>query len=91
MLKTKEHIMFNNLKVAFKDKSDKDLRRAYLLFKTINNPRVSKIFTALLRFAMWIQLPINGIIKATIYKHFCGGTTIKNSQKTIFEPDFRDG
>ena len=32
---------------------------------------------------MWFRLPINGIIKATVYKHFCGGTTIKNSQKTI--------
>ena len=28
-------------------------------------------------------LPINAIIKATVYKHFCGGTTIDNSQKTI--------
>jgi len=81
--KTKEHIIFDNLKVAFEDKSDRDLSRAYLLFKTINNPIISKILTAFLRTTMWLHFPISGIIKATVYKHFCGGTTINNSQKTI--------
>ena len=28
--------LFNNIKVAFQDKSEKDLNRAYILFKTIN-------------------------------------------------------
>ena len=75
--------MFNNLKIAFKDKSNRDLNRAYLLFKTISNPKISKTLTTLLKIAMWIHLPINSIIRATIYKQFCGGTTIDNSQKTI--------
>ena len=75
--------MFNNLKVAFEDKSDRDLNRAYLLFKTISNPIISKTLTALLKISIRLHLPINGIIKATIYKHFCGGTTINNSQETI--------
>ena len=68
--------MFNNIKVAFEDKSDKDLSRAYLLFKTISNPIISKTLTAFVKVAMWLKLPINPIIRATVYKHFCGGTTI---------------
>lgn len=75
--------MFNNLKVAFEDKSDRDLSRAYLLFKTISKPSISKILTILLKAAIYIRLPINGIIRATIYKHFCGGTSIESSQKII--------
>ena len=75
--------MFNNLKVAFQDKSDRDLNRAYLLFKTISNPLISKILTFFIRIAIWLRLPISSIVKATVYKHFCGGTTIQNSQETI--------
>jgi len=75
--------MFNNIKVAFEDKSDKDLSRAYLLFKTISNPIISKTLTSFVKVAMWLKLPINPIIRATVYKHFCGGTTITNSQDTI--------
>ena len=74
---------FDNLKIAFEDKSDKDLNRAYLLFKTLNNPIISNTLTIIIKIAIWLKLPIDGIIKSTVYKHFCGGTTIENSQKTI--------
>ncbi len=76
-------INFENIKVAFADKSDKDLSRAYLLFKTISNPIISNTLTAFIKVAMWFHLPISWAIKATVYKHFCGGTTIENSQETI--------
>lgn len=76
-------INFENIKVAFADKSDKDLSRSYLLFKTISNPIISNTLTAFIKVAMWLHLPINWAIKATVYKHFCGGTTIENSQATI--------
>ncbi len=76
-------INFENIKVAFADKSDKDLSRAYLLFQTISNPVISNTLTAFIKVAMWLHLPISWAIKATVYKHFCGGTTIENSQVTI--------
>ena len=75
--------MFNDLQAAFEDKSDSDLNRAYLLFKTISNPLISKMITALAKTAIWLRLPIDSIIRATVYKHFCGGTTIEDSKKTI--------
>tara|TARA_B000000532_G_scaffold244071_1_gene242265 strand:+ start:12404 stop:13570 length:1167 start_codon:yes stop_codon:yes gene_type:complete len=74
---------FNNLKVAFSDKSNSDLNRAYLLFKSISNPTISRILTSLLKIFLWLKIPISTIIKATVFKHFCGGTTIQDSQKTI--------
>lgn len=75
--------MFDNTKVAFKDKTDKDLSRAYFLFKTISNPFISKTLTVFVKIALFFKLPISGLIKTTVYKHFCGGTTIEDSQKTI--------
>ena len=75
--------MFNDLQSAFKDKSDGDLNRAYLLFKAISNPKVSKIITSIIKIAIWLGIPIDGIIRATVYKHFCGETTIKDSNRTI--------
>ena len=76
-------IDFNNLKTAFFDKSDTDLNRAYLLFKSMSNPFVSKILTGLIQFSLKLHLPIKTIIKATVYKQFCGGETIEESQATI--------
>jgi len=75
--------LFDDMKVAYADKSDKDLNRAYFLFKIISNPSVTKILTFFIKVSIKIGLPIKGLIKATVYKQFCGGTTIKNSQRTI--------
>ena len=76
-------IDFNNLKVAFNDKSNNDLKRAYFLFKCMSNPLFSKLLTSLSKFALKLHLPIKSIIKATVYKQFCGGETIEKSQFTI--------
>ena len=75
--------IFENIEVAFKDKTNKDLNRAYILFKSISNPFFSKIATKLIKGAIFFKIPIDGIVKKTIYKHFCGGTTIKDSTSTI--------
>ena len=75
--------MFKNIQIAFQDKSNKDLNRAYILFKAINNPFISKTLTIILKIAIWIRLPINNLITSTIYQHFCGGTTIENSETKI--------
>ena len=76
-------INFDNLETAFSDKSDADLNRAYFLFKSMSNRFVSKTLTRLVQFSLKLHLPIKFIIKATVYKHFCGGETIQESQTTI--------
>ena len=76
-------IDFKNLKIAFADKSNTDLNRAYFLFKGMSNPFFSKLLTNLSKFALKLHLPIKPIIKATVYKQFCGGETIEQSQVTI--------
>ena len=74
---------FDNLKIAFKDKSNKDLKRAYFLFKIINNKTISSILMKLLKVSIVFRLPVKKIVEITIYKHFCGGTSIKTSENVI--------
>jgi proline dehydrogenase len=75
-------ISFQNTKIAFDYKSDQELRKAYWLFKLVGSP-------ALVRFGRWatnialsLRLPINGLIKKTIFQQFCGGETIQECKKT---------
>jgi len=74
---------FDNLEVAFAGKSDGDLTRAYWLFKAMSNNMLVNNGPALLDFAMKFRLPVIPIIRATIYKHFCGGEDIHDCNKTV--------
>lgn len=76
-------ISFNDTEVAFRYKSDSELNLAYRLFSVINVNFLAKIGPVLTRFAMAIGLPIKSLIKATIFRHFCGGETIAECELTI--------
>lgn len=76
---------FDNTEIAFKSKSNKDLNRAYWLFKIIGNPKVVSFGKWATTIALKLHLPINGIIKKTIFKQFCGGETIESCAKTTQE------
>jgi proline dehydrogenase len=69
-------LSFESTEIAFKVKSDRDLNKAYWLFKVISRPTIVKIGGALSKFALKIHFPINWIVKSTIYSHFCGGENI---------------
>jgi len=65
--------IFNNTEVAFALKSDTELDRAYFLFKMISNEPLVRIGTAVTNFALNAHLPVEGLIRATVFDHFCGG------------------
>jgi proline dehydrogenase len=65
--------IFNNTQVAFALKSDTELDRAYFLFKMIANQPLVRIGTAVTNFAIKARLPVEGLIRATVFDHFCGG------------------
>ncbi|QEE50755.1 proline dehydrogenase [Flavobacterium alkalisoli] len=67
--------IFNNTAVAFSLKSDTELDRAYFLFKMIASEPLVRIGTAVTNFALKVHLPVEGLIRATVFDHFCGGTT----------------
>ncbi|WBX72484.1 proline dehydrogenase family protein [Tenacibaculum retecalamus] len=67
--------LFNNTATAFKLKSDSELERAYFLFKMIQNQPMVRIGTAVTNFALKAHLPVEGLIRSTVFDHFCGGVT----------------
>lgn len=67
--------IFNNTADAFALKSDTELDRAYFLFKMIASEPLVRIGTAVTNFALKVHLPVEGLIRATVFDHFCGGTT----------------
>lgn len=76
-------ISFENTEIAFKSKTDRDLNRAYWLFKIIGNPSIVKFGKSATNFALKTHLPIKGIVKKTIFSQFCGGETINDCEKAI--------
>jgi proline dehydrogenase len=65
--------LFENTEVAFSLKSDSELERAYFLFKMIGSEPLVKIGTAATKFALNVNLPVEGLIRSTVFDHFCGG------------------
>lgn len=76
-------ISFDNTEIAFKSKSNQDLRQSYLLFKAIGYNWVVAAAPSLVNFCFKLRLPINGIIKATVFKQFCGGESMNACDATM--------
>ncbi|GAB4253517.1 MAG: proline dehydrogenase family protein [Saprospiraceae bacterium] len=75
---------FNNTEIAFEDKSDKELRKTYRLFKMMNNPTLVKIGSVLGMLGARYWLPFfETAVRNTIFWQFCGGTTLLDSQESI--------
>lgn len=65
--------IFENTATAFSLKTDSELERAYFLFKMIANEPLVKMGTLMTNFAIRAKLPVEGLIRATVFDHFCGG------------------
>lgn len=78
-----EQKIFDDTQCAFSLKSDSELERAYFLFKMISVQPLVKIGTAVTRFALNASLPVEGLIRATVFDHFCGGVSEKDCEQTV--------
>ncbi|MDB2607074.1 proline dehydrogenase family protein [Zobellia sp.] len=65
--------IFEDTATAFALKTDSQLERAYFLFRMIANEPLVRIGTAMTNFAIKANLPVEGLIRATVFDHFCGG------------------
>lgn len=75
--------IFNNTEVAFGLKTNAQLDRAYYLFEMIKRQPLVKIGTALTKFALKTHMPVEGLIRATVFDHFCGGVTEEDCMPVI--------
>lgn len=76
-------VSFDNTEIAFRDRTDMELSRAHLLFNLVGNPNMVKVGKVVLSIAMAMKLPVHGIIRSTVFSHFCGGEHITNCESTI--------
>lgn len=75
--------IFEDTQTAFVLKSDAELERAYYLFKMIAHEPLVKIGTSLTNFAIKAHLPVEGLIRATVFDHFCGGVSEEDCMPVV--------
>jgi proline dehydrogenase len=75
--------IFNNTEKAFSLKSNSELNRAHFLFQMIGKPSLVKIGTSLTNFALKFHLPVEGLIRKTVFDHFCGGVSEQDCLKVV--------
>jgi proline dehydrogenase len=78
-----EPLSFDNTANAFRSKNNSDLKQSHWLFSMMNNPLLVSTGTRLASLALAMHLPINGLIRATIFKQFCGGESLTQSIPVI--------
>ena len=75
--------LFDNTEIAFSLKSDSELERAYFLFRLIKSEPLVRMGTAVTKFALKSSLPVEGLIRSTVFDHFCGGVNEKDCMPII--------
>jgi len=75
--------IFEDTATAFALKTDSELERAYFLFRMIANEPLVRIGTAMTNFAIKAHLPVEGLIRATVFDHFCGGVNERDCMPVV--------
>lgn len=74
-------ISFDDTAVAFRYKSDKQLKKAHFLFSSMGHQWLVKLGTRITPWAIKAKLPVNGLIRSTIFEQFVGGETLEQTAK----------
>ena len=76
--------IFNNTQIAFADKTDSQLKKAYWMFKAIEQPLITNVGISALNFTVKNDFPfVTNIVKQTLFEQFCGGETHEESMKVV--------
>lgn len=76
-------IDFNNTQIAFAHKSDADLKKAALLFKSFNYPLLIKYGPSIASSMIGYFPPIKTLIRNTLFAQFCGGENIEDCANAV--------
>lgn len=82
-MKNDNKLDFQDTKTAFGDKTDAQLKEKHRMFKMMNSPILNSIGTTAADLALALRLPVEWMLKRTIYGQFCGGETIEECQAVI--------
>ena len=76
-------ISFDDTAIAFATRSDEELRKARWMFRLMGNGAIVDIGAHFTRLALRIGLPVQSLVKQTIYSQFCGGETLEESVPVV--------
>lgn len=76
-------MIFNNSYIDYSSKTKIELYQTFILFLILSNKHIVRFGKLLLNISLKLNLPILGLIKNTVFKHFCGGESIKDCQDKI--------
>jgi proline dehydrogenase len=76
-------ISFENTAFAFEYKNTSQLKKAQFLFSLMGNPWLVKVGVRLTPWAIKMKLPVNGMIRNTIFEQFVGGETLEETKKVV--------
>ncbi len=76
-------ISFDDTSVAFSYKSNRELRKAHFIFSMVKHPGLASVAKRLVKIALAFHLPVQGLIRNTVFQHFCGGESIESAESTI--------
>ena len=79
-------ISFDNTEFAFEYKTHKELRKANFLFSSMSHSWLVNLGIRFTPWAIKTGLPINGLIRNTIFSQFAGGETLEETAVEIVEP-----
>ena len=76
---------FDDTAVAFERKSNSELNNMRFLFGIMNRNWLVSVGSSLTIWALRLRLPVQWIIKRTVFKQFCGGTDLQECAKSSDE------
>ncbi len=76
------NISFDNTENAFAYKTNKQIKMARFLFKTMDNPVLIQLGVRLSPLAIKLGLPVKGLMRKTIFQQFVGGETLEETAAT---------
>jgi len=77
------HVSFDDTQVAFAGKDDAELQKSAWLFRIMSNSTIVDIGAHITQLALQIGLPVQTILKSTIYEHFCGGESLEETEPMV--------
>ncbi|MDP2385760.1 MAG: proline dehydrogenase family protein [Bacteroidota bacterium] len=79
----KNNANIEDLKIAYRYKSNRDLKFTYYIFKILQHPNLLNILTSLTNGIIKYNLPFKFLVKNTVFKLFCAGVNIDEAFSKI--------
>jgi proline dehydrogenase len=77
-------LSFDDTTIAFENKTDAQMRKAYLMFAAFHRPWIAESGSTLTAWALQARVPLaSWVVKQTVFEQFCGGTSIEGCTKVV--------